>query len=505
MKKVSIFSALFGLLFAAYALIEYSILNVWENHDTILAVASLILLGMYLILDFKTVKQNIFHRSAKLNLKTLVGTFLVFFILAGINFIASRKSFRFDASSGKIYTLSYQSIEILKNLDKEVLILAFFKPEQSDDTREILEVYKSYTKKLSFKIIDPDKNHSLSSRYGIEKYGTIVFECGELKDFTQNVSEQTITNGILNVTRKVKKGIYFTEGHQETDIYSEEKTGYSQIGTKLYLQSYEPKKIIPAQTAELPQDLSVLVVANPKNDFLDAEIDFLEKYLVAKGSICVLLEPGTQLPKLFNFLAKWGIFVRDDIIVDVSPANQTYGGDPTLPLVTDYASHPITKNFGKTLTVYPMARSLDTLKTEKYLLRTILASTSANSWGETTLTNGKVSFEQGIDVQGPLGVAVISELVVNPDEKSGKIAAFGDSEFIDNFYFDKTGNSDFFLNTVSWLASDDDLISIRPNKTNETKLEMTQGETVVNFMMTIFILPGLFLFLGIFVYLKRKE
>lgn len=505
LKKIATFSVVFGLLLIAYAGIEFSILNIWQPHDTILAVSGIILLLVYLVVDFKEIISNFSKRSSQLNFKTLFGMVLVFALLVVVNFISARRSFRFDSTANQTNSLSYQTIQILKDLEQEVKVFGFFRSEQSDQIRDLFGIYENYTDKITFKVVDPDKENALASAYQVEKYGTVVFDGGELKDFTTNISEQTITNGILNVTRKTRKGIYFSEGHKETDIHSEEKKGYSKIATKLYLQSYEPKKLVLAQTVEVPKDLSVLVIANPKIDFLEAEIDFLKKVLEARKSICVLVEPATDLPRLFSFLREWGIFVRDDVVVDLSPANQTYGGDPTLPLVVNYANHPITKKFGKILTVYPIARSVDTLQTTKPLLKTILASTSSESFGETDLKDGKVRFDPESDKQGPLGIAVVSEAIVSLDTQSPKVVVFGEAEFVDNFYQDKTGNADFFLNTISWLASDEDLIAIRANEANETKLVMTQGETVVEFMLTIFILPGFFFFLGIIVYLRRKE
>ena len=43
-----------------------------------------------------------------------------------------------------------------------------------------------------------------------------------------------------------------------------------------------------------------------------------------------------------------------------------------------------------------------------------------------------------------------------------RIVVFGDSDFVANGYLGIPGNRDLFLNTVNWLAQQENLISIRP-------------------------------------------
>ncbi len=43
-----------------------------------------------------------------------------------------------------------------------------------------------------------------------------------------------------------------------------------------------------------------------------------------------------------------------------------------------------------------------------------------------------------------------------------RIVVFGDSDFVTNGYLGIPGNRDLFLNSVNWLAQQENLISIRP-------------------------------------------
>ena len=49
-----------------------------------------------------------------------------------------------------------------------------------------------------------------------------------------------------------------------------------------------------------------------------------------------------------------------------------------------------------------------------------------------------------------------------PSKPETRIVVFGDSDFVANGYLGIPGNKDLFLNTVNWLAQQENLISIRP-------------------------------------------
>jgi ABC-type uncharacterized transport system involved in gliding motility auxiliary subunit len=81
----------------------------------------------------------------------------------------------------------------------------------------------------------------------------------------------------------------------------------------------------------------------------------------------------------------------------------------------------------------------------------------------------------------------------------------GDSDFASNQFFSLYGNSDFFLNTASWLAKEDNLISIRPRtrKWSPITLSDTQGNLIS--MLGIIVFPSLVLLTGFRVWWKRRS
>jgi ABC-type uncharacterized transport system involved in gliding motility auxiliary subunit len=85
------------------------------------------------------------------------------------------------------------------------------------------------------------------------------------------------------------------------------------------------------------------------------------------------------------------------------------------------------------------------------------------------------------------------------------LLAVGDSDFSNNRYINFSGNGDFFLNAISWLAEEEQLISIRPKKRKNTPIQMTQSLGSAIFIMGIIVFPGLIATVGIRIWWRRRR
>jgi ABC-type uncharacterized transport system involved in gliding motility auxiliary subunit len=84
------------------------------------------------------------------------------------------------------------------------------------------------------------------------------------------------------------------------------------------------------------------------------------------------------------------------------------------------------------------------------------------------------------------------------------VVVYGTSNIASNQFLNLQGNRDFFLNTVSWLAEEEDQISIRPRDTKQTPvfLSAQQGQAV--FLLPVVVLPALVLIGGIVAVVRRR-
>ena len=66
-------------------------------------------------------------------------------------------------------------------------------------------------------------------------------------------------------------------------------------------------------------------------------------------------------------------------------------------------------------------------------------------------------------------------------------------------------NRDFFLNTVSWLAEQEDQISIRPKDTKSTPVFLTSQQAQAVFWLPVVVLPAVALVGGIVAVSRRRS
>jgi hypothetical protein len=86
----------------------------------------------------------------------------------------------------------------------------------------------------------------------------------------------------------------------------------------------------------------------------------------------------------------------------------------------------------------------------------------------------------------------------------GRVVVLGDSDFASNALLGFQGNQDFFLNTVAWLAQDSDLISIRAKEPEDQRMFLTQQQQSNVRLVSLLLIPGAFVALGIASWWKRR-
>ena len=80
----------------------------------------------------------------------------------------------------------------------------------------------------------------------------------------------------------------------------------------------------------------------------------------------------------------------------------------------------------------------------------------------------------------------------------------GNSSFATNQWAGLQRNGDLFLNTVNWLAQDEDLISIRPKSPTNRRVLLTETQQRELFWLSLIFLPGIVVFSGAFLWLRRR-
>ena len=507
----------------------------WAQYQQYAAWAGLALVLVYIAGQWRDIAEFYKGRSARYGTLAMVSVLVFAGILAAVNYLASRQNKRWDFTANQVYSLSDQTIKVIQNLDEPVKMTVFDRELALDGYRDRLDVYTYHSSKVTTEYVDPEKNPIRAKAAQVQSLGTIVLEYKDRTERVTSSDEQAIANALIKIVTGATRKVYFTQGHGEKDTASSDRAGYSAIGSALGSDNYGVEKIVLAQTRQIPADATVLVIAGPQTDFLPPEVDAIKDYVAKGGKVLAMLDPPEDaakgLPALDGFLREWGFNVGNNIVVDASGIGQLLGTDASVPVAASYPSHPITTNF-QLMTAYPLARSVDAVeggvngRTPQPLVQT-----SAQSWAEADIAalgkgDGRVELnpEKG-DKAGPisLGAAVSAPAAEAPEKPAeakpepaagekpeserkpeSRIVVLGDSDFASNGILGVQGNRDFFMNTVNWLAQQENLIAIRPREPEDRRLTLTADDQSRIFLLSVFILPGLVFAAGIYSWYGRR-
>jgi ABC-type uncharacterized transport system involved in gliding motility auxiliary subunit len=493
-----------------------------------LLIAGGVLIVLAVVLNGGRLRGLLGRRAARYGAGAAVMVALALGITVFANALSMRHSARWDLTENRRNTLSPQTIQLLRTLDRPVHAIAFFRTDTPGKrtAEDLLNQYASYSGgKFTWRLEDTDKAPGLAREYGVESYGTVVLKAGpDAQPKVEKVldaEEEKITNALVKVTRAGKRIVYVLKGHGEREVGNTERAGFSQAKDQMEKANYEVKEFVLARESKVPDDAALVIVPGPRTDPFPQELQALDGYIARGGKVFFMTTPF-QADGLSKHLQKYGVLVDDDVVIELNPIGQLFGVGPLVPIINQYDSHPITKDLGGVMTLFPLTRSLEASKTPpKGITLSPLARTSAQSWGETdksVFQRGEAKQDPG-EKRGPLPVAVVATIdpagegktESKPDgageKKTGKsrIVVVGTADFASNQFLGAQGNRDFFLNVVSWLAEQEDLISIRPKDTKQNPVMLNAAQSRLVFSLPVLVLPGAVLLCGIAVVAHRRR
>jgi ABC-type uncharacterized transport system involved in gliding motility auxiliary subunit len=360
-------------------------------------------------------------------------------------------------------------------------------------------------------------------------------------------SETDIANGILRVSQSATQRVCFLDGHGEPDPFSmeshdhmegaaghshglgekyvlHERHGMAKARNALETMNYKVDKVSLMQGGDALAGCAVLAVAGPKVELLPPEVAAVRAYLAAGGNGLFLLDPFVR-SGLEPVIREYGIDLMDDIVIDEASHFWT---DVSAPAVSDYNRHQVTRDLP--LTFFPGARSLSPTRERPPGTSVLpLVNSSKRSWGQTNRT--RVELTEGSE-RGPLTLMVLAlRRPVTPDSGDtirlgpdagrenapdrprdgapgvagrSRIAVVGDSDFATNSFFHIMGNGALFLNTVNYLAAQENLIGIQPRTHDLPRVNLSNRQMKATFFLSVLLLPSLLALVGTAVWWKQR-
>ncbi len=394
----------------------------------------------------------------KLTIGGISSIVVILVILLVLNLLSVNVFGRLDMTSGKIYSLSQSSKDLMRSLDDRVTIKCYF----SDDIpqpynanarylKDQLGEYEAYGgKNLNFVFIDPVKeNKEQEARgYGIPAVPiqTLAHDKMEIKNVYMGLAvlfadKKEVIPVVQNtatleyeITRAIKKLVHhsipkvgFVTGDGELTL--DKDLTYI---NKVLSQEYQVEPLELRTLYEIPTDIQTVYLVGPKTKLSEYELYLLDQFLMRGGKLGLLIDKvnaqvqqGTAIPadpQMDPFLANLGVGVNNNMLIDVQNSQiaiqqqqgqfrfQSLREYPFFPKITDFSKkNLIVKDLQSMNMIY--ASSIDTTHFGSSGLNyEVLARTSKQSGIQVPPYNidpfrqwTKIDFNQ----QGlPLGVAI---------------------------------------------------------------------------------------------------
>ncbi len=527
---------------------------------SILLILGLILLALDLWFEWRAIVGFFRGKNVQKGLRLWTQMVLLSVILAILYFLFNRQiPLRADLTANQRYSLSEQTEMTLKNLSEPVKFYIFkMEPPKSGNpmvVRQIAEmqqhvaglefVLQDFGRKnshVTYEIVDVQEEPGLVKQYNVREPFIIVAVAGTKNrqirpdDYISQQYiggrpqivpqyEEALTTAIKTLVRQKTWKIVFTSGHQEKDPFGEGQTGAGLLREGLEKEGFNVISTNLVMAGGVPADCDLLVVAGPKDDFLDKEVAYLENYLM-QGKPAFFMGERDAGKRYRELVSRWGVDLGTTTVIDPQRLLRTGGFMP------DIEPHRITRTLSEAKrqvalgTTTPLKRSIaagnraDTNgnKFAPYSIYPLLKSTGS-AWAETDPDLTKGIAQDAGEETGPFEAALaVTVWPAKREEKDGKtnvttgpakelnIAIFGNSDFISDWYLGEIpGNRELFVNTANWAIGQEDRIAIPPKTMKSYPLNLTEGERNFIAWFSLLILPLAVIVTGISVYVRRKK
>ena len=364
-------------------------------------------------------------------------------------------------------------------------------------TYEIIDSYRKNSEKVNVYYIDSrynpgffkERNITLEEDTFITVYapGTgryFLIDSEAFEDYQYVGLERRIAAGMANVTREDLKKIAIITGHNEKN--------FPYLSEMLINNTFEVTSLDLTSVETIPEDISLLVIANPAVSYSAGDILKLRQFLTGSDELgkSLVVFADTDMPEnplLEEFLStEWGLELGYDAVFD--PANSSTVLNLTDPAIkVDYARNEVAKavagelydiknyqylTLGKTRNVIRKFNSKDNINTAL-----LLSTFDSGSFGRDYRTNiiesdnFKNITKQTGDTVGPLNVGGISFVQKSDDNDTAytlhnsNVVLFGFTSILETYYLKNMSGStqssaEYIINLFRYLLNDMSTIKI---------------------------------------------
>ena len=444
-------------------------------------------------------------------LNNFIHVLLLIAVALLIGFLSTRYGFVHDFSRTQRASLGAASLKLLDAMPGPIEIVSYARA-QGNLRRTIGDFLARYTRAksdLSLRFVDPDADPDAMRKAGVQVDGEIELRYSGRSERLTSLSEADISSALLRLSRERRRLVAFLEGEGERKPDGVANADLGQFGATLKQRGIHNVNLALAMGARVPDNVDLLVIANPRIALAGPAAKAIVDYLERGGNLLWLLEADED-NGLDALAAALSIRVLPGVIVD--GAGQAYGiQDPSFVAVNRYPAHAIDKDFDLG-TLFPQPVALAQLAPPQWDFQSILQS-SAQSWNETGHipkageAAGDVRYD-GTDgeISGPLDFGfAMSRVSPRSGTREQRVVVIGDGDFISNSYIGNGGNKDFGTRVFDWLLADDALIEIAEPAAQDRAIALSDGALGIISFGFLLGLPLLLAGSGLWIWRRRRR
>ncbi|MDQ2776510.1 MAG: GldG family protein [Acidobacteriota bacterium] len=454
--------------------------------------------------------NSVAARQARYGATASLYTIVVIAALILVNWLGNRYNKPLDTTSNKRFTLSQETKKVVDNLKTDATITYIDRPSGFEQVRALLDRYANLSRKVHVQYVDLVRNPTVATAFGVRFPGTAYVTIGPRREEAKSITEEGITGAFVKDLKGVRK-VCFVSGSGERQLDDTQGSGLSQFKTLLDRDNYQAQPVTLIDKTQVPGDCNVLVIAGPKEDYTSNEVSAIKSYVENGGRAMFLIDPPLDFQHehigenagLTGLLASWGVTLDKNLVLEQNPVGQIVGVGPEVPLVSNYESQPIVNDLKNHYTGFPVTRSLQVKNSEKTNVEKLF-STSDTAIATNKLNSNEVNPEDPSNKKGPFVLGAAGTYNTGKPNDPGRFVVIGTSGFLNNGMLHFQANPDLALNSINWLASDEDLISIRPKPPEDRRLNVTQRQMNAFGYIVIIAIPLIIILGGISIFLKRR-
>lgn len=431
---------------------------------------------------------------------------LLVVLVALLAYLAYEHRVERDLTQAGRNTLSAATLDVLGRLDAPVRITAY---AMAKDTRgdnvhrrieNFLRPYQRIMPGLSLTLVDPREHPKAASAAGVRAPVELVVEYKRRTEHLTEFTEQAFANLLMRLARGAERLVLWLDGHGERKLNGIANHDLGDFGRQLLQKGFRVNSVNLAAAQAMPANAALLLIASPQTGVTAAEVQKIRRYLSNGGNLLWLIDPE-PLRGFQPVAEELGLVLMPGVVVD--PRATEFKASPAFAVGTSagYSPHAVTATLNLN-TLFPYSREVGTIESDEWRV-TPLVEVAPRGWVETGSVDGAVEFDKNRDVPGPVTIAVALERTVN--DKAQRIAVFGNASFLSNTYVGNGGNLDLGVNLANWLVGDDDLITIQPRASADSRLNIGQFGLYLIAFSFLFVLPFAFVITGVVIWWRRRN